>query len=453
MTDNTTLGRVALVSLALGTATIGCTPSTRIDHVAALSDAADKQGPVAARAAARARAALVAHDAATAVRWAERAVAASPNDADHRVTLGQSYLAAGRFASAEASLRDSLALVPDQPRAGYDLALAQIAQGMPAEGRITLAGVKGRVPDADLGLALALAGDRPNGIAVLTALVRTGQSDARARQNLALVFALDGQWNQARGMAMQDTPPDRLEAKLSDWAVMARQRVGARQIATMLGVTPAGSDPGRPSALALAAPSGGAPVALALAAPMPVAPMPPRMLAAAAPVVAVSMPLDAPVAAPPLVRVASVRPGAPAVPALIASRQAPTAAPMRFVRVALPSVGAPAVPEPFLRTGASAGFVVQLGAFARPEALDAAWARAARLSPRFAGFSAVRGSMRRPGGTLVRLSIGGFDKRRDANGVCADIKSRGGACFVRGASEDRPWQWAKTDAGTQIAMR
>ncbi len=452
-----TLGRAALVSLALGTATIGCTPSMRMDHVASVSDDATKANEVAARAAAKSRAALSAHDGASAVRWAERAVAASPNDADHRLTLGQAYLAAGRFASAEASLRDSLALVPDQPRAAYDLALAQIAQAMPAEALVTLAGVKGRVPDADLGLALALAGDRPNGIAVLTDLVRAGKSDARARQNLALVFALDGQWSQARGLAMQDTAPDRLEAKLSDWSVMAKQPVGARQVAAMLGVAPAPSDPGRPAALALAAPTGKAPVALALAAPVPIAPSIPQTIAAATPLPVVSIPLDAPAVPTPAVEMARLQPATPMpeVPAMLAARPTGSAtSPPHLVRVATAHPSREGVaPGPLLRTGSEPGFVVQLGAFARPAALDVAWARAERLSPRFAAFSAVRGTTRHLGGTLVRLSIGGFGTRGDAAGVCTEIKARGGTCFVRGTLGDRPWQWAKKDGETQIAMR
>ena len=92
MTDKT-LGRAALVSLALGTATIGCTPSARMDHVSALSDGTPKNAAAAAHAAAKARTALVGHDTAKAIDWAERAVAASPNNADDRLLLGQAYLA------------------------------------------------------------------------------------------------------------------------------------------------------------------------------------------------------------------------------------------------------------------------------------------------------------------------------------------------------------------------
>ena len=447
----TTLGRSALVSLALGTATIGCTPSARVDHVSALSEDAVRGGAIAAEAAAKARTALGAHDAATAIRWAERSVAASPNDADHRMLLGQAYLAAGRFASAEASLRETLALMPDQPNAGFDLALAQIAQGMPAEALVTLAGVKGRVPDADLGLATALAGDRPNGISVLTDLVRAGKSDARARQNLALVYALDGQWGQARGMAMQDTAPDRLEGKLSDWGAMARRHVGAGQVAALLGVVPAVSDPGRPAALALAAPTARAPVALALAAPVTAAA--PPTFAATAPVHALAVPLDAPAAAPTVPPVAIAQPGPVAVPALLTRSPAATIASPLVRLAAVAPQRETIAPGPLMRAPAERGFVVQLGAFARPAALDAAWTRAARLSPRFASFVAVRGSTQHLGGTLLRLSIGGFGTRRDANGVCAEIKARGGACFVRGALGDQPWQWAKKDAPTQVAMR
>ena len=45
-----------------------------------------------------------------ALRFAEEAVSYSPNDAEYRTLLGQSYLANGRFASAEQSFADARAL-------------------------------------------------------------------------------------------------------------------------------------------------------------------------------------------------------------------------------------------------------------------------------------------------------------------------------------------------------
>ena len=62
--------------------------------------------------------------------------------------------------------------------------------------------------------------------------------------------------------------PDRLDDRLASWAALAQPQAGGlAQVAAMLGVKPV-SDPGLPTALALAAPSpAAAPVALAAAQP------------------------------------------------------------------------------------------------------------------------------------------------------------------------------------------
>ena len=62
--------------------------------------------------AAKASKALGRHDGATAVRFAEQAVAARPQEAAYRALLGQAYLLAGRFGSARTALADSLSLSP-----------------------------------------------------------------------------------------------------------------------------------------------------------------------------------------------------------------------------------------------------------------------------------------------------------------------------------------------------
>ena len=250
-----TLARIATMSLMLGVSTIGCTPGGQGGHPAALAGQAPKPDKPALRLAAQARLALAAHKGDAAVAAAEQAVALQPSDAGYRMLLGQSYLAAGRFGSAETAFRDSLTLSPGQSKAQFDLALAQIAQGHGSEAQADLHALGGAIPAGDVGLALALAGDRQGAITMLTDLVRSGKSDPRSRQNLALTFALDGRWREARAVAMQDTAPDKIDAQLAGWAELAKPTAtGSVQIASMLGVTPA-ADPGLPTALALATPS------------------------------------------------------------------------------------------------------------------------------------------------------------------------------------------------------
>ncbi len=435
-----TIARLATLSVMLGISTVACTTGT--SHVASLADQAPKAKEVAARSAEKARASLAAHKGVAAVDAAEKAVALQPQDAGYRMLLGQSYLSAGRFASAETSFRDSLSLSADQPKARFNMALAQIAQGQAGDAQATLHGLNGQIPAADLGLGLALSGDRQTAIAMLTQVVRDGKSDARTRQNLALAFALNGQWREARAMAMQDTPANQISDQIGHWAELAKpEAAGTTQVASMLGVKPA-NDPGLPTELALASPAPSqTAVALASADPVP------------APVVAdtaaVTVPLDAPIqsATPADAPAAAVMLAAQHVEAQSEAAPPPLLrAPEQPFRRAVLSIQ----PKPVFR---SSGYVVQLGAFARAGAIQAAWDRAYRSMPRLAGYAPAHAQFNLSGASLVRLSVSGFADRDGAVSLCEQIRVKGGQCFVRATAGDAPLQWVKRDSQVQTARR
>ena len=104
---------------------------------------------------------------------------------------------------------------------------------------------------SDYGLALALAGRPADAIAVLNSAARQTGADARVRQNLALAYAFAGDWTQARTIAAQDVPADKLDARIQQWMQMAKPAHASDQVAALTGVTPAASDPGQPVRLAL----------------------------------------------------------------------------------------------------------------------------------------------------------------------------------------------------------
>ncbi|PIM50389.1 sporulation protein, partial [Roseateles chitinivorans] len=106
------------------------------------------------------------------------------------------------------------------------------------------------IPVADLGLALALAGEPTRGSAVLADALRNGENTPKLRQNLAYAYALDGRWREARIMMMQDVPADQIDARISDWAAKTRPEDNQLRVAGLLGA-PLRSDPGQPSRLAL----------------------------------------------------------------------------------------------------------------------------------------------------------------------------------------------------------
>ena len=64
-----------------------------------------------------------------AIALAEQAVLASPRDPAAKAELGNSYLAAGRFASAQAAFDDALVLGDVSPRTALGFVLASIALG------------------------------------------------------------------------------------------------------------------------------------------------------------------------------------------------------------------------------------------------------------------------------------------------------------------------------------
>src|SRR6185369_14925414 len=137
-------------------------------------------------AATKALMALNAGDSATAVDYAERAVAKNPDDAGFRALLGNAYFKAGRFASAEAAYKDSLTLYSNQPQVVLKLALVETALGKKNEAVAFLQAGRDVLDASNYGLALTLAGRPADAIPVLEAAARAQGADATVRQNLAL---------------------------------------------------------------------------------------------------------------------------------------------------------------------------------------------------------------------------------------------------------------------------
>ena len=195
--------------------------------------------------------ALARGDIAGAQVLAEAAVAANPHAAGVRVVLGRVYLRAGRFESAAGMLADARTLGDTSGRTALGLALAQIACGHEADALALLDAAHDTIPVGDYGLALAMAGDAPRGITILGDALRGGDQSPKLRQNLAYAFALGGRWGEARMMAAFDTPADKLDGRLSQWAETAQPDAARLRVANLISV-PMRSDAGAPPALALA---------------------------------------------------------------------------------------------------------------------------------------------------------------------------------------------------------
>jgi len=407
--------------------------------------------------------ALAKRDVAKAVAFAENAVALDPRNAEYRGLLGQSYLLSGRFASASQALTDALTLDPGNGRAALNLALAKVGTGDWAGAAATLNAHAQQIPAADLGLALALAGQAPKGVEVLGAAVRRPEADAKTRQNLALALALAGRWKEAQDVAGVDLPSDQVDARIVQWAGFSRPVNAYDQIAALLGVH-AVADQGQPVQLALRDSSNAmaavtqtvqSTVQTATAsvdafmpgtsdrpAAKPLAPVPVMAAADPQPLPQVSQ------AAPALASVGSgvvFGPHQEIVQALPASHKLPGA---RVIVTPATQTAAASTAQPAAMLGRG-GYYVQLGAFANAGIAKEAWGRATRRIPALAAHTPLAANVTTKAGAFYRLAVGGFS-RSSATELCGAVKAKGGECFIRIAAGDKVASWSK---GVQVASR
>lgn len=320
------------------------------------------------------------------------AVAEAPADPARRATAA---LAAGRFAEAAALNAILLAHTPDDHRAQLGYALAQLGLGRaePALARLrALAadsdGLAAAGLEADVGLALALAGAADEGTALLERAARRPDATARTRQNLAFALALADRWQDARRLAEGDSGVQAASWQLTRWAAWAALPPSHR-LASVLGIAPGAAD---------------AQTTLAGAA---TADEPPLLLAAR------PAPAFAPTAAPVLAMAAP----APDAPVPAASPENSTLAP-----AAPEARPAEAEPAPLDR------WVIQLAAFRHAGHLEASWQT---LTQRHPALLSAYAPQVLEDGVWTRLAIGGFSDRQEALRRCRTLRRSGIDCFAR----------------------
>ena len=446
MTTIRTFITCSVGALIVGGALTGCAATG--SRTARLSDRAG-DARANAKLADQTRRVLAQHDGDGAVALAERLVAAEPHRAAYRALLGQSYLQAGRFASARQAFTDALQLDPADGRSALNLSLAMIAGGHGEGARALLERHAAMIPAADLGLAMALAGAAADGVRILTAAAREQGATVKTRQNLALSLALSGQWDMARMAASADMAPADVEVRMQEWAAFAAATNPGDQVASLLGIRRA-ADGGQPLTLALnAAPSAAVVQDMVQALPQPV-----EAQAATAP----QAPADAPIlfaarreVVQPLPMTAEPSSARTAPGMMLAQAEdAPATPATRVARLAPGLVTTPALlrraEERRQLARPKGDWNVQIGAFGKEDGAQKAWAQ---LTRRFTGLSDYipqSGTVRGPGGNLFRLSVGGL-ARAEADTLCQRYREAGGACFVRRQADDRMAHWARPGMG------
>ena len=397
--------------------------------------------PSADKTAAQAQEALSKGQIDKAISLAEAVVEAAPREPAYRTMLGNAYLRAGRFESAVTTFTDAMQLGDNSARTALALALANVAAGNNRDAVVILDDWREAIPASDLGLALALAGETSRGTAVLADTLRNGEATSKVRQNLAYAYALDGRWREARVMLAQDISADKIDDRVSEWAMQASPENFKKRVATLLAV-PVRSDPGQPQVLALRSSSSPEQLAVenteakaaAVSADAQLAPIEPVALASSAPA-------DAPAAAPPetiaqaqsfasaFVENPVVQP-IPANAIRIAADRPARVAPARIspVRVAYNAAPTRAATRPVM----NGSHLVQLGSFSSAQGARRASALFVARNPSLRSYRMTITPAVVRGKNFWRVAAAGFDAG-SAKGMCSSVKLRGGACFAYSA--------------------
>jgi Flp pilus assembly protein TadD len=451
----------------------------------ALAGCATQSAPRADFSANRAEVALKSGKTSQAISHGEAAVLADPRNAACRAMLGAAYLEAGRFQSAQQTFDDAMKLGDESPRTALGYALAAIGAGDKAAAMQVLTDWQDEIPAADLGLALALAGAPDQGAHVLSNAIRNGDNTPKTRQNLAYTMALGGNWTMARIMAAEDVPAGQLDARIGQWAALARPEESQNRVATLLG-TRVVADSGQPTQLALAnhptadqlaaeAAAYAPPVADAVSStPAPTAGTAVAALTGELPALDASAPM--PVAAPvvqPLPALAVATPSVEAPHEFEAAFATPGpsgATPAQMIAAAVDFAAKPVVQQTPTRLGAAtraprpvasrsidqhqvaaaaSGHLVQLGSFSSEAGARRAWGIYAKRFAQLSSFDMVITRAVVRGKTYYRVSAGGMD-RAEASGVCSSVRGSGQGCIAWSAGRPLP---GAVDSGVRMASR
>jgi D-alanyl-D-alanine carboxypeptidase len=419
--------------------------------------------------------------------YIEAAVEGDLQNIEYRTQLAQMYMSQGKFLSAERTWMDVMELGQVDPRTVISLSLSRIAQGKVESAVALVEANRSLIPVSDYGLTLALAGQQGRAIDILSEAIRSDNASARTRQNLALAYALDGRWRDARVMAVQDMSQVAVNQRIAEWAQYARPGAYEARVAGLLNVTPQ-ADSGQPVRLALinAGPAmAAADVMLPSGAVAPVISNSPLPAIGLAPVAeskgfaasnAASLSAPDAIVAPvkqdmastavennaggikmvsipvlgdiiysknraPLIRAAK----GPSKQAGVASGQKAVVAAEKPLKLALADV----VPS---KASISGTYIVQLGAFTTSDSAKKAWQKFIDKYAVLSEFSSASSTVVVNGKNVIRLAAMGFDSKQAANTVCQSIKAKGGDCVVRAVSGSQPAKLALS-SGRKVAAR
>ena len=163
-----------------------------------------------------------------AVKVMTRAANSYPEHAGANLEAGKTLVEAGRAFEAVRFLEKATELAPQDWRtfSAYGVALDQIGEHKLARTKYDMALVF--APESPMimnnkGLSYALDGDLGQAKAILRAATAMRGSDARIRQNLALVLAMKGEMSEAERLARSDLPPQIADQNIDYFRALMNQ--------------------------------------------------------------------------------------------------------------------------------------------------------------------------------------------------------------------------------------
>ncbi len=417
-----------------------------------------------------------------ALMFSELAVEGDMNNREYRAQLAQMYMSQGRFQSAERTWMDVMDLGQVDPRTVISLSLSRIAQGKVESAVALVEANQSIIPASDYALTLALAGQSSRAVEILSDSIRNDNASSRTRQNLALAYALEGRWREARVMASQDMPQNRVNDRIAEWAQYARPGAYQMRVAGLLKVTPQ-DDLGQPVRLALAGSQGQ--LASNSAAQEPMVVPASSQLAAVGPapaadstgfaaanelspeVYADALAVQVAMAAPQATPASNVQPigvmsnGIKMVSIPVLGDYSISDAPLikaakgpskLAMQTRAPAKLALADVQPKASKLAGGSHLVQLGAYGSAASAKSAWDKLTNQHAFLSGFTSASSTVKVNGKTYVRLAAAGFDSAQSANNICSKIKLAGGSCIVRSIPAKQPVGLASL-AGRKVAAK
>ena len=143
--------------------------------------------------------------------------------------LGRAQLSAGSYDRASSTLSDAIEVGGSDWRTYVALGIAQDQLGQHDRARLSYDAALSLSPDnavilTNMGLSQALAGNLKTGISLLERAILTPGADSRARQNLALLYGIDGKFDAARKLGYLDLPDEVVEANIKYFRALHEKR-------------------------------------------------------------------------------------------------------------------------------------------------------------------------------------------------------------------------------------